>query len=147
MKPDLFALLLQAGTTLPLVGLIWTVQVVHYPLFDGIGADGFADYERRHSLRITWIVAPLMLLELAVSGWLAAKAPEGVASWLCYAGAAMTAGIWLSTYFLQVPRHSELAAGFVPAAHAALVTTNWVRTILWTDRGAVTIAMLATRLN
>ena len=29
--------LLHLGATLALVGLIWTVQVVHYPLFAGVG--------------------------------------------------------------------------------------------------------------
>lgn len=147
MKPDLLALLLQAGVTLPLVGLIWTIQVVHYPLFDGVGAEGFAAYERRHAFRITLIVAPLMLAELAVSGWLAARVPDGVPAWQCWAGAGLTAGIWLSTYFLQVPRHAELEAGFVPAAHAALVATNWLRTALWTGRGGLCLAMLAARMN
>ena len=66
MKADLLALLAQAATTLPLVGLIWTIQLVHYPLFDGVGAEGFAAYERRHAAAITWLVAPLMLGELAV---------------------------------------------------------------------------------
>ncbi|QDT15361.1 hypothetical protein [Alienimonas californiensis] len=144
---DVAVLLVQAAVTLPLVGLIWTVQLVHYPLFDGVGAEGFAEYERRHSLRITWIVAPLMLAELAVSGWLAVQPPAGVPAWQCWLGATLTAGIWLSTGFLQVPRHRELAAGFVPAAHAALVGTNWLRTLLWSGRGALALAMLAARLS
>ncbi|MFH5804838.1 hypothetical protein [Alienimonas sp. DA493] len=144
---DATALLVQAAATLPLVGLIWTVQLVHYPLFDGVGAEGFAEYERRHTVRITWIVAPLMLAELAVSGWLALRVPEGVPAWQCWLRAALTAGIWLSTSFLQVPRHKELAAGFAPAAHAALVGTNWIRTGLWTARGILTLAMLAARMT
>ena len=144
---DTAALLTQAAVTLPLVGLIWTVQVVHYPLFAGVGADGFAAYERAHAARITWVVAPLMLAELAVSGWLLWRVPAGVPAWQCYAGAAATAGIWLSTYFLQVPRHAELAAGFDAAAHASLVLTNWLRTALWTARGGLCLAMLAARMS
>jgi len=144
---DSLALLIQAAVTLPLVGLIWTVQIVHYPLFDGVGTDGFTEYERRHSVRITWIVAPLMLVELAISGWLAVRVPAGVPAWQCYLGAALTAGIWLSTYFLQVPRHRQLAAGFVPSAHAALVGTNWLRTALWTGRGALALTALAARMT
>ena len=119
---------------------------MHYPLFDGVGAEGFAAYERRHAAAITWLVAPLMLGELVVCGWLAFRPPAGSNPWWAYAGAAMTAGIWLSTYFLQVPRHAALAGGFDAAAHAAPVGTNWVRTGLWTGRGAVTPAMLAARL-
>ena len=137
------AVLLQAATTLPLVGLIWTVQLVHYPLFDGVGADRFAAYERRHAARITWIVAPLMLVELAVSGWLAVAPPASVPAWWCRTGAAATAGIWLSTYFVQVPLHGRLAAGFDAAAHRRLVRTNWVRTALWTLRGGLALAMTA----
>ena len=49
MKPDLLALLAQAAATLPLVGSIWTVRVVHDPLFAGVGEAGFAAYERSHA--------------------------------------------------------------------------------------------------
>lgn len=147
MKPDLFALLLQAGVTLPLVGLIWTVQVVHYPLFAGVGGEGFAAYERNHANRITFVVAPLMLAELVVSGWLAWRVPAGVPTWWCYVGAGLTAAIWASTYFLSVPLHARLAAGFDAAAHARLVATNWPRTVLWTLRGLLALAMLASRLR
>ena len=147
MKPDLLALLLQAGVTLPLVGLIWTVQVVHYPLFAGVGADGFAAYERSHASRITLVVAPLMLAELAVSGWLCWRIPAGVPAWWCRAGAGLTAAVWASTWFLSVPLHARLAAGFDAAAHARLVATNWPRTALWTLRGLLCLAMLARRLR
>ena len=147
MKPDLLALLAQAAATLPLVGLIWTVQVVHYPLFAGVGADGFAAYERSHAARITVVVAPLMLAEAAVCAWLAVSPPAGVPAWWCYAGAGLTAAVWLSTYALSVPLHGKLAGGWDAAAHAKLVATNWPRTILWTLRGALCLAMLARRLN
>ena len=56
-------LLLQAAATLPMVGLIWFVQIVHYPLFGEVGHDRFADYERNHQNRTTLVVAPLMLVE------------------------------------------------------------------------------------
>ena len=34
-------LLLQAAATLAMVGLIWFIQVVHYPLFGQVGRDKF----------------------------------------------------------------------------------------------------------
>lgn len=37
--------------TAAMVGLIWFVQVVHYPLFASVGADGFTDYETAHRRR------------------------------------------------------------------------------------------------
>jgi hypothetical protein len=30
-----------------MVGLIWVIQIVHYPLFTSVGSDSFAEYERR----------------------------------------------------------------------------------------------------
>ncbi len=51
-------------STVWLAGMIWTVQVVHYPLFDLVGADSFVTYEAAHSIRITW----LLLAPWAVQG-------------------------------------------------------------------------------
>ena len=56
-----------AAVTLMLVGLILTIQVVHYPLFARVGAAGFAAYEAAHSARITVLVMPLMGLEVLLS--------------------------------------------------------------------------------
>ena len=63
------------GTTLLMVGVIWIVQVVHYPLFSGVGTDGWAAYEAAHQSRITLIVGPLMLAELATAVWLVFARP------------------------------------------------------------------------
>ena len=55
------ALLLQLGTTLPLVGLIWFVQVVAYPLFARVAVADFLAYHESHSRLITYVVGPLMV--------------------------------------------------------------------------------------
>ena len=39
-----FVLLAHAAATLFMVGLIWFVQVVHYPLFARVGPDAFVPY-------------------------------------------------------------------------------------------------------
>ena len=62
-----WTLLLQVAATLALVGLIWFVQVVHYPLFAKVGSSSFADYEQSHQRRTTLVVAPLMLVEAATA--------------------------------------------------------------------------------
>ena len=53
-------LLIHAGATLYMTGLIWFVQVVHYPLMARVGEDGFAEYEKHHQRLTTWVVAPPM---------------------------------------------------------------------------------------
>lgn len=132
-------LLLHVAATWAMVGLIWFVQVVHYPMFALVGADGFARYEQVHAMRTTWVVAPLMLTELATGVLLVAVRPVALPQGALVAGLALLVVIRLSTAFLSVPRHTALAAGFDAAVHGALVTTNWVRTIAWTLRGSLVL--------
>lgn len=135
-------LIANCAATMGMVGVIWFVQIVHYPLFASVGAQQFPEYERRHSARITWIVAPLMLIEAAASGLLCLATERPVPAWMPWTGAALLGVIWLSTALVQVPCHSRLARGFDPLAHRRLVRTNWLRTIAWSLRGVLALWML-----
>lgn len=134
----------QLGSTLPLVGLIWFVQLVAYPLFADAGAleqAAFLAYHRRHSERITFIVLPLMLTELLAAGaWLVV--PRGVPRSAAVLGFALVVVAWLCTGLVSVPRHEELGRGFDARAHSRLVTTNWIRTACWTARGILLLVLL-----
>lgn len=131
-------LVAQAGATLALVGLVWFVQVVHYPLFARVPGDAFAVYEREHAKRTTWVVAPLMGVEAVCAAVLLAVEP-GVLTAL---GALLVGAIWASTFLVQVPCHRILQRGWDEAAHRRLVRTNWLRTGAWSARGAIAIALL-----
>lgn len=126
-----------------MVGLIWFVQLVHYPLFDGVGDDGFVDYERRHTVNTSWAVGPPMLAEMGTAILLPVLRPELLSSWAFVGACALLVLIWLSTAILQVPMHQKLGAGFETAAHSRLVKTNWIRTVAWTLRGVLVIAIFA----
>lgn len=130
-----------AAVTLYLVGLIWTIQVVHYPLFLAVGQAQFAAYERAHCRRIGAIVMVPMLLEAALVGlvWLRAPAAHALAADVGLAG---LAAVWLSTFLLQVPCHHRLERGYDEAAIRRLVATNWLRTAAWTLRGGCALAMV-----
>ncbi len=142
MTSDASLLLLHAAATCALVGLIWTIQIVHYPLLDGVGADDFDAYHRRHTTAITWVVGPLMLTELGAAVLLLSAAPAGVAPALLWSGLALVALLWAITAFVSVPLHQRLGSGFEAAVHRRLVQTNWFRTAGWTVRGALALAML-----
>jgi len=96
-------LLIQAFASLALTGLIWCIQVVHYPLFAAVGRDEFTRYEADHARLITLVVGPLMLVELAAALWLAAVRPAGVPAWMVWTGLALVAATWISTAAIQVP--------------------------------------------
>jgi hypothetical protein len=133
-------LLVQLASTLFMVGLIWFVQIVHYPLFAAVPESASVAYERAHTERTTWVVIVPMLIELGSAVWLAALPGEDRA--LRYVGVALVGLVWASTFFLQVPMHERLSSGFDASAHARLVLTNWIRTVAWTARGALVLYLL-----
>jgi hypothetical protein len=126
--------LAHAGATLFMTGLIWFVQVVHYPLFAAAAGPRFDAYARRHAQRTTWVVGPPMLAELATAVLLVWLRPAAVPAWQPWAGLALLAVVWASTAFVQVPCHAALAAGFDGRAHRRLTASNWVRTTAWSLR-------------
>ena len=138
----MLALLLQAATSCFLMGLIWIVQVVHYPLMSRVSAERFVEYERLHAAWITPVVGPAMLLEAAIAGWLIVQRPPTIPAWSAWLGAALVALIWGVTFLISVPCHAALSGGFDASAHDRLVSTNWIRTIAWTARAALSVWML-----
>lgn len=137
----MIAFLTHFVATVFMTGLVWMVQAVHYPLFREVGADAFPRYQAQHMRRITWVVAPAMLVELASAVWLWREPPPGAsASWLL-ANLALLGAIWASTALLQVPAHERLRRGFDAAAHRRLVETNWIRTALWSARTGLLVVL------
>jgi hypothetical protein len=144
---SLLLLLVHAFATTALAGLIWTIQVVHYPLFSEVGTAEFAKFHHDHSFRITLIVGPLMAVEGLATLWLLVRRPEGV-SWVFTWGAAVVLAIvHLATIGLSVPAHNRLAQGFTSSAYTRLVNTNWVRTIGWSTRAVLAFVMIAVFVN
>lgn len=124
-----------------MTGLVWFVQAVHYPLFARVGAREFADYEREHTRRTTWVVLPAMIAELGLALWLVAAAPAEQRA-LAIAGAALLLGIWASTFWVQVPCHDRLLRGPDPRVLRRLVRSNWLRTAAWSLRLSIATALV-----
>ncbi|MEL6717374.1 MAG: hypothetical protein AAFO82_21665 [Bacteroidota bacterium] len=133
--------LIHLFATIFMTGLIWMVQIVHYPLMDGVGIDLFTSYEARHAQSISLIVLPMMLIELGTAVLLAFNPASFSSQWLWIA-LILLLGIWLSTFFIQVPLHSQLSNNFDAVAHQKLVNSNWIRTILWSLRSGILLWVL-----
>ena len=115
-----------------LTGLIWTVQLVHYPSFAFVGVDKFVAFHRAHSTRMGWVVMAPMVAELVLAAWLAwqGRALGGNVLW----NLGLVVFVWAVTFFISVPFHNRLAQGFDYIAIDGLVRTNWLRTLAWTAR-------------
>jgi hypothetical protein len=136
-------LLANAASTWVMVGVIWVIQLVHYPLFAQVGGPTFPGYHAAHTQLITLIVMPTMLVELLTALALVASGGPLVPQGEAIVGAVLVGVAWASTGLLQVPQHGQLASGFDPEIHAALVRGNWIRTIAWTARGLLVASWLA----
>ncbi len=120
-----------------LTGLIWTIQMVHYPLFNMADRNTFTAFESEHGLRISSIVLLPMLIELVLSGIFLGSKLETTPNWIPLLCAALVGIIWLSTFFVQVPQHNILSSGFDEKAYQSLVSSNWIRTIAWSAKTAL----------
>lgn len=144
MRPVDFAslALLHTVPTLLMTGLIWLVQLVHYPLFARIAAADFVAYERDHCRRIGPLVLPLMLAELVLTLWLPFAAHDPTDRMLGFTGLGLLAVVWASTFFVQVPCHQRLEQQHDAATIARLVATNGWRTAAWTARAVLAVLLL-----
>lgn len=133
-------LLAQSFATWAMTSVIWFVQLVQYPSFARVDPSSFAEFHAFHSTRITWIVAPLMIVEALTALSVALRPPRFVTVPEAWVGLALVALVWASTAFLQVPMHQRLGSGFDESAWRFLCNSNWVRTIGWSLRaGLVTV--------
>ncbi len=117
-----------------LTGLIWVIQIVHYPSFSWVDRQRFTDFSAFHQRSITYIVLPTMILELTTGAMLLVHVPS---SSTFISGMLLIAIIWLSTFFMSIPLHSKLSQGFCQESFNRLVITNWPRTIAWSARSLI----------
>lgn len=135
-------LVINALATCVMVGVIWFVQLVHYPLLATIGIDRAPEIAVEHQRRTGWVVGLPMAAEGVTTLWLVFDSPSGVHVVLPYVGGLLLAIALGSTIFLSVPLHEKMAqAPTVDIGHK-LVRTNWPRTIAWTLRGVLVAIML-----
>lgn len=127
-----------------MTGLIWFVQVVHYPMLAQLGEEGddprWPELHAAHVRRTTWVVLPAMFAEQAASIALFVARPSQVPVFLLVASYLLLSTAWASTFLVQVPLHGSLSRGPDATKLRRLVQTNWIRTAAWTCRSLLLTA-------
>ena len=141
--PESQLILIHLASTFTMVGIIWFVQVVHYPLMSEVGHENFVHYSMRHQQRTSWVVIGPMALEALSGAYWAMMHPARWSSPTFVLAFVLLLIVWLSTAFLQVPIHEELLKGYNRERIDRLVRTNWIRTIGWTVRAGIVAWMYA----
>jgi len=125
------------------VGLIWTIQLVHYPSMRYIPRDKFPEYHNFHSTRISILAMPLMLAELTTSIMLWCQNLNNAIQTVFLINLIIIVLIWLSTFLIQVPLHNALSKEKNTEKLSKLISSNWIRTLLWSTRSFLMILFLA----
>lgn len=128
--------------TWAMVGVIWTIQLLQYPLMAQVPSGRFVAFEQAHQRRVTAVLALFAPLEMVTAAGVVLAAPA-VPRWLSIGAGAVLAAMWISTATFYGPLHGRLSAGFDPVLHRRLVRTNWFRTAGWSLRGGAALAMVA----
>ena len=130
------------AATLFMVGLIWTIHYVHYPLFANVGESTYASFQASHVERIgkllfvPWLTEGVTLLGILTLAFLG-----GNQSWripTLINGVAMAVVLVISGFW-SAPAHGKLADGFDASVHDQLMTANLIRTLAWTVCGICAI--------
>ena len=128
-------------STLAMTGVIWFVQIVHYPLFQKVGSNNFVSYETAHTRLTGQVVMPLMLGELITGFVLPIYTNQTELSYLLYAGLGLITINWLVTFLFFVPMHRSLSREFSLEICRRLVSLNWLRTIIWSLRSTIVLTV------
>jgi len=139
-------LIAHLATTLFMVGLIWTIHIVHYPLFAYVGESTYIAFQTQHVdqigklLLLPWLVEGLTLLCVLLLAFLGNHRDLRLPAFLNGFGMAIalvTSGVW------SAPAHGKLADGFDPDIHNQLMNANLVRTFAWTLCGVSAVWLVA----
>ena len=113
-----------------MVGVIWVIQLLHYPSFHFIGNQKYIEFQYFHMQRISFIVIPAMLIELASAILLTYFFRSSLTIILL----ALVLGIWAITFIFFTNMHQKLTNGYDHNIVDRLVQINWSRTALWSLR-------------
>ena len=133
---------LNLASTWYMVGLIWLIQLVHYPLFNYVGIEEFTVFHENHKILITPVVGIVMIVELVTSVILLFQNSCVTRNWLSIFGIILLGIIWFSTIYFQIPFHNTLSSKFNENTLIMLINTNWIRTICWSVRGITVLLIL-----
>ena len=125
-------LILHLIATSVMVGVIWVVQLVHYPSFHFIESKQYTTFQRFHMSRISYVVVPAMLTELSTLIFLIIFMDQ-IDTLVTVSGLLLII-IWLMTAVFFSGAHQKLTSGYDKTVVNNLVKLNWGRTLLWTLR-------------
>ena len=125
MTLELLRVLLDFG----LMILIWMVQLLIYPSFSHFSTPALQKWHERYTFNMALIVIPLMFGQFIVYGIQVYRTQTNFT--VC--GLMIVIALWIFTFSNFVPLHKSINDNTSSQnTLKRLVSSNWIRTILWT---------------
>jgi hypothetical protein len=142
----IIAFLITLGLTLYMTGMIWSMQVLEYPLFALVGPKEFPAYHQRHNRALPVFVILPSFAALVSAIVLIFVRPARLPLWSTILVAVTDLLVVVVTVAREAPLHAKLdREGSSETVIRRLVRGNWIRTILWTAN-ALFLLVLAAQL-
>lgn len=138
------AFVITLALTRYMTGMIWSMQILEYPLFALVGPKEFPAYHQRHNRGL-----PLLVILPSVGAFLSAVVliftrPARLPLWASIVIAALDLCIVAVTAAREAPLHARLdREGYSPTVIRQLVLGNWIRTLLWTVTAIILLVLTA----
>ena len=116
------------ASTAVMVGVIWVIQLLHYPTFYYIEKNNYSQFQKFHMNRISYIVIPAMVIEMLSGIMLVIINDDFIISF------SLLVCIWIITFVFFTNIHQRLLSKYENTAVEKLVNLNWIRTVFWTVR-------------
>ena len=138
------AFIITLGLTLYMTGMIWSMQVLEYPLFALVGPKEFPAYHRRHNRGLPVFVILPSLAAFVSAVVLIFTRPARLPLWSSIVVAAIDLVVVVVTVAREAPLHGKLdREGYSETVIRQLVQGDWIRTILWTANGLFLLVLTA----
>lgn len=128
-----------AAVTLAMTALMIYVQVELYPGFRDVPATTFETFAADHATSMVRRLALIAPAEIILAAAIFLRPADGLnRSALFVAGLLLAIG-WVATAAWFAPLHGRLQQGRDGELIEQLITTNWLRTVLWIARSGFAI--------
>lgn len=133
-----FALIIQLISSGAILGVLWYLQLVHYPLLKKV-KDNFTAYETLSVRKILFFMTPWIILDVLVNVILALNLSSGFAGIIMGIILALSIFTWLMTFFFQIDIQQELLSGFSLKSLKSVIRSSLIRTIIWSFKVALLV--------
>lgn len=110
-----------------MTGIVSFIQFVQYPLLNHISSFDFTCYFKKYISRITWIIYPVMIIEIGFASWLSFLPLQPKLQIPILISYILLALITMNTFLIQTPLIQKLQLSFDKKILSKILLYNRIR--------------------